>query len=237
MKQRLQKLISSAGVASRRAAEELITAGRVAVNGTTASLGMGADPDTDIITVDGAPLRPRSRRTYIMLNKPAGYVTTLSDEKGRRTVADLVAGAGVRLYPVGRLDMWSEGLILMTDDGAAANALMHPSHNVTKTYEASVRGDDLDAALKALRGEMVIDGYRLRPAQISVITRSPGTALLEIKISEGRNRQVRKMCALAGLEVSRLVRTAEGPLRLGQLPSGKWRRLTDEEMQYLRQLI
>ena len=234
MTERLQKIIASAGVASRRAAEELISAGRVKVNGVTATLGMSADADADEITVDGAAVRAAVRRGYIMLNKPRGYVTTMSDEKGRHTVAELVAGAGGRLYPVGRLDMWSEGLLIMTDDGEAANRLMHPSHNVKKTYHAYVTGGDITASVRALRRPMEIDGYAIRPAEASVLTRDGESAVLEVKISEGRNRQVRKMCALCGLNVGRLVRVAEGELKLGDLQSGKWRRLTAEEIAYIR---
>lgn len=234
MIERLQKIIAAAGLASRRAAEELITAGRVRINGQVATLGMSADADADEITVDGAPIRAGKSRSYIMLNKPRGYVTTMSDERGRRTVAELVQTAGVRLYPVGRLDMWSEGLLIMTDDGEAANRLMHPSHNVKKTYHAYVTGEDITASVRDLRRPMDIDGYTVRPAEASVLTRDGQNAVLEVKISEGRNRQVRKMCALCGLNVGRLVRVAEGELRLGELQSGKWRRLTTEEIAYIR---
>jgi len=233
MKERLQKIISGAGLASRRKAEELISAGRVEVNGVRALLGQSADPDTDHITLDGVPLRTPAERTYIMLNKPCGYVTTLSDEKGRRSVAELVADAGRRLYPVGRLDMYSEGLLILTDDGMAANALMHPSHNVKKVYRVWVRGPDIDASLPALGRPMEIDGYRIRPAEVSLVSRTGGEAQLEIGIFEGRNRQVRKMCAFSGLRVLRLVRIAEGELRLGDLHTGKWRYLTKEESAYI----
>lgn len=236
MAERLQKLISSAGLASRRRAEEMIREGRVSVNGQTAALGMSADMERDVILVDGRPLRKSAERMYIMLNKPVGYVCTLSDEKGRRTVAELIKDAGRRLYPVGRLDMWSEGLLIMTDDGDAANRLTHPSHNVQKTYEARVEGEDISAALKALRQPMDIDGYTVRPALAEIIERDGEHALLEIKISEGRNRQIRKMCDKAGLKVTRLRRVSEGELKLGGLPPGKWRRLTDDELEYLTKL-
>jgi 23S rRNA pseudouridine2605 synthase len=234
MRQRLQKIISGAGLVSRRAAEELIATGRVRVNGTAAALGDSADPDTDDITVDGVPLRPAAKRIYIMLNKPRGYVTTLSDEKGRRTVAELVSGAGRRLYPVGRLDMYSEGLLILTDDGEAANALMHPSHHVVKTYHVWAEGADIGAAVTLLREPMVIDGYRISPAEVSVLTEAGRDTLLSIGIWEGRNRQVRKMCDAAGLRVKRLMRVAEGELQLGSLPPGKWRYLTPEETAYLK---
>lgn len=237
MKERLQKLISSAGLASRRAAEELIKQGRVKVNGETASLGMSADPELDDIRVNGKRLRISGTRVYIMLNKPRGYVTTLSDEKGRKTVAELVKGAGRRLYPVGRLDLNSEGLLIMTDDGEAANALMHPSHEVGKTYRVTVSGREPEAAVRELEALREVEGEPIRPAQVSFAGETgEGKYMLDVTIHEGRNRQVRKMCAAAGLEVRRLVRIAEGELSLGGLQTGKWRRLTSEELDWLLKL-
>lgn len=237
MKERLQKLISSAGLASRRAAEELIKQGRVEVNGETASLGMSADPELDDIRVNGKRLRISGTRVYIMLNKPRGYVTTLSDEKGRKTVAELVKGAGRRLYPVGRLDLNSEGLLIMTDDGEAANALMHPSHEVGKTYRVTVSGREPEAAVRELEALREVDGEPIRPAQVSFAGETgEGKYMLDVTIHEGRNRQVRKMCAAAGLEVRRLVRIAEGELSLGGLQTGKWRHLTSEELDWLLKL-
>lgn len=237
MKERLQKLISSAGLASRRAAEELIKQGRVEVNGETASLGMSADPELDDIRVNGKRLRISGTRVYIMLNKPRGYVTTLSDEKGRKTVAELVKGAGRRLYPVGRLDLNSEGLLIMTDDGEAANALMHPSHEVGKTYRVTVSGREPEAAVRELEALREVEGEPIRPAQVSFAGETgEGKYMLDVTIHEGRNRQVRKMCAAAGLEVRRLVRIAEGELSLGGLQTGKWRRLTSEELDWLLKL-
>lgn len=237
MKERLQKLISSAGLASRRAAEELIKQGRVKVNGETASLGMSADPELDDIRVNGKRLRISGTRVYIMLNKPRGYVTTLSDEKGRKTVAELVKGAGRRLYPVGRLDLNSEGLLIMTDDGEAANALMHPSHEVGKTYRVTVSGREPEAAVRELEALREVEGEPIRPAQVSFAGETgEGKYMLDVTIHEGRNRQVRKMCAAAGLEVSRLVRIAEGELSLGGLQTGKWRHLTSEELDWLLKL-
>lgn len=237
MKERLQKLISSAGLASRRAAEELIKQGKVKVNGETAALGMSADPDTDVVTVNGRRLRIAEQRVYIMLNKPRGYVTTLSDEKGRRTVAELVKGAGRRLYPVGRLDLNSEGLLIMTDDGEAANALMHPSHEVAKTYRVTVSGREPEAAVRELEAMREVEGESIRPAQVSFIAQTGEDRYqLELTIHEGRNRQVRKMCAAAGLEVRRLQRIAEGELRLDGLQCGKWRHLTQEELDWLLKL-
>ena len=237
MKERLQKLISSAGLASRRAAEELIKQGRVKVNGETASLGMSADPELDDIRVNGKRLRISGTRVYIMPNKPRGYVTTLSDEKGRKTVAELVKGAGRRLYPVGRLDLNSEGLLIMTDDGEAANALMHPSHEVGKTYRVTVSGREPEAAVRELEALREVEGEPIRPAQVSLAGETgEGKYMLDVTIHEGRNRQVRKMCAAAGLEVRRLVRIAEGELSLGGLQTGKWRHLTSEELDWLLKL-
>ena len=237
MKERLQKLISSAGLASRRAAEELIKQGKVKVNGETAALGMSADPDTDVVTVNGRRLRIAEQRVYIMLNKPRGYVTTLSDEKGRKTVAELVKGAGRRLYPVGRLDLNSEGLLIMTDDGEAANALMHPSHEVGKTYRVTVSGREPEASVRELEAMREVEGEPIRPAQVSFIAQTGEDRYqLELTIHEGRNRQVRKMCAAAGLEVRRLQRIAEGELRLDGLQCGKWRHLTQEELDWLLKL-
>lgn len=237
MKERLQKLISSAGLASRRAAEELIKQGRVKVNGETASLGMSADPELDDIRVNGKRLRISGTRVCIMLNKPRGYVTTLSDEKGRKTVAELVKGAGRRLYPVGRLDLNSEGLLIMTDDGEAANALMHPSHEVGKTYRVTVSGREPEAAVRELEALREVEGEPIRPAQVSFAGETgEGKYMLDVTIHEGRNRQVRKMCAAAGLEVRRLVRIAEGELSLGGLQTGKWRHLTSEELDWLLKL-
>ena len=232
MAERLQKLISAAHLASRRAAEQMILDGRVTVNGLTAELGQTADPAVDVILVDGKPLTFSAEKVYIMLNKPRGYVTTLSDEQGRRTVAELVEDMGVRVFPVGRLDLNSDGLLLLTDDGALANALMHPAHEVDKTYRTEVEGD-VDAALPILRSSLEIDGYCIRPAEVVI----EGNGVLNITIHEGRNRQVRKMCEKASLRVRRLTRIAEGPLRLGELPVGKWRYLTENEIKTLKNAI
>lgn len=228
MEERLQKLLSAAGVCSRRAAEDYLAAGRVTVNGETARLGQKADPDRDEILVDGQPLAPRATPVYILLNKPRGYVSTLSDEKGRKTVAELVADCGARVWPVGRLDLDSEGLLLLTDDGALTQRLIHPSHEVEKEYHVQVEGD-VAAALPVLRGPMELDGIPLHPARVEEL----GPGLLSVVIHEGRNRQVRRMCAAAGLRVRRLKRVREGALRLGTLPPGKWRRLTAEELRLL----
>lgn len=230
MIERLQKIISSAGLMSRRAAEECIAAGRVSVNGVTAVLGTKADADNDLILVDGKVLPSAGEKLYIMLNKPKGYVTTLSDDKGRKDVSELVQELGTRLYPVGRLDMNSEGLLIMTNDGDFANTLMHPSHNFSKTYHTWVRGEDIEKKLAALRAPMDIDGYITSPAKVQLLQQFPGSAVLSISIQEGRNRQVRKMCAQLELEVTRLRRVAEGPLQLGDLKSGAWRKLSPHEI-------
>lgn len=230
MKERLQKLISASGLMSRRAAEEAILSGRVLLNGNTAAPGDKADPDVDRILVDGAPLPCVGKKLYVMLNKPRGVVTSLHDEKDRPDVSGLVSDLGMRLYPVGRLDMYSEGLLLMTNDGEFANRVMHPSHEVRKTYRTWVKGERIDKALAILRAPMEIDGYRIRPAELELVSEYPGGAVLSITIHEGRNRQVRKMCAAAGLKVTRLMRTAEGELSLGDLKPGQWRFLTDDEV-------
>ena len=234
MTQRLQKIISAAGVCSRRAAEKLITEGRVTVNGATAALGMSADEELDDIRVDGKSISVSEAKTYIMLNKPRGFVTTMSDEKGRRTVRDLIESAGERLYPVGRLDMDSEGLLICTNDGELANRLMHPRYKMKKTYETLVSGAPVESALPILRSALVIDGYTITPAEAEYIGSEDGKQLLAITISEGRNRQVRKMCEQASLQVHRLRRVSEGVLKLGELPVGKWRYLTENEISSLK---
>lgn len=228
MAERLQKIISAAGLMSRRAAEEYIEAGRVKLNGEVAKLGDKAE-ETDVITVDGKPLPCAGGKTYIMLNKPRGYVTTMSDEKGRKNVTELICGQG-RVYPVGRLDMYSEGLLIMTNDGDFANTLMHPSHEFKKTYRTWVQGEDVGIAVEYLRGELDIGDYIVRADNVDIESLIPGGAVLLITISEGRNRQVRKMCACVGLKVTRLMRISEGPLELGTLPIGKWRHLTESEI-------
>lgn len=233
MKERLQKIISASGLMSRRAAEELIAAGKVSVNGVTAALGDKAEAGIDRILVDGKALPSAGEKLYIMLNKPRGYVTTLSDEKGRKNVSELVKELGTRLYPVGRLDMYSEGLLLMTNDGDFANRLMHPSHQVDKCYHTWVKGEDMGWAVELLRCPMEIDGYVTSPAQVDILELKGEEALLGITIHEGRNRQVRKMCEAAGLKVTRLMRVSEGGVALGTLKSGRWRRLTEEELNML----
>lgn len=234
MKERLQKLLSAAGVCSRRAAEEYIAAGRVWVNGVVAHIGDGADPELDTVTVDGQPLPRRGETVWLLLHKPRGYVTTLSDEKGRKTAAQLVADCGARVWPVGRLDLNSEGLLLFTNDGVGTDRLLHPSHEVEKEYEVTVTGD-LSRALPVLTGPLELDGRPLAPARVDILRRDGQGGLLSVTIHEGRNRQVRRMCALAGLKVKALKRVREGSLALGDLPAGKWRRLTEGEVAALLQ--
>ena len=235
MMERLQKILASRGVCSRRKAEEIIQAGRVTVNGQVAALGDSADVDVDEILLDGAALPVKSEYVYILLNKPRGFVTTLSDEKGRKNAAQLVADCGVRVYPVGRLDMDSEGLLLFTNDGDFANSLMHPKHEVNKTYRVLVDGYT-PQNLRKLEQPVTLDGYTIRKPDVSLVrqTRREGGAELLVTIHEGRNRQVRRMCDLAGMKVLRLTRIAEGSLKLGDLPQGKWRYLTAEEVAALK---
>ena len=229
MQQRLQKCISEAGVASRRTAEAMISAGRVTVNGRTAQLGAQADPETDVICIDGRPLPPRAPKRYIMLNKPRGYVTTMHDERGRKTVADLVASAGERLYPVGRLDYNSEGLLLMTNDGVLANALMHPKKSIDKTYLVWVSGY-IAGKEQSLSQSIEIDGRKTSPAAVQLLHKAGTTALFRVTIHEGRNRQIRRLCERAELTVTRLRRVQEGQLTLGDLKPGQHRPLTETEL-------
>lgn len=232
MRERLQKILSEYGVSSRRGAEKLIEAGRVRVNGEPASLGMSADPDTDAVEIDGAPLPARPGYIYLMLNKPRGYVTTLSDEKGRRSVAELVRDCGGRVYPVGRLDMDSEGLLIMTNDGAFAQTAAHPSHEKEKVYMASVTGFSPDRAA-SLEQPIEIDGRCTLPAKVRILSKRAAEAVIEFRIGEGRNRQIRRLCERAGMRVVRLRRVGFGGLSLGDLRSGEWRKLTGEEIDLL----
>ena len=233
MTERLQKILASRGIASRRKAEEMITQGRVTRNGTVAQLGDSADPDIDEILLDGKPLPSREALVYIMLNKPRGFVTTLSDEKGRRNAAELVADCGVRVYPIGRLDMDSEGLLLFTNDGEFADHLMHPRHEIEKIYEVWVTGFEPGREVQ-LRRPITLDGYTIRPPKVKLVRSKDEKAVFLVTIHEGRNRQVRRMCQAAGLTVTRLRRVKEDSLELGQLPLGKWRHLTADEVASLR---
>ncbi len=229
MEQRLQKLIAAAGFCSRRRAEEWIAAGRVKVNGASASLGQSADPDRDEILVDGAPLVLPEQRCYLMLNKPRGYVCTMSDERGRPTVAELVADCGARVVPVGRLDLDSDGLLLLTNDGAWMHRILHPRFEVEKTYRVTVAGN-VGGAAEKLAAIRELEGEPIRPARVIPLRMGRETAELEITIHEGKNRQIRRMCAAVGLYVKRLQRVAEHGLSLGDLPPGAWRCLSAEEL-------
>ena len=233
---KIQKYFTDCGVMSRRAAEEEIAAGRVHVNGESATLGMRIDPDVDIVEYRGRVVRPSTEeRICIMLNKPRGVVTTMHDEKGRPSVSALVTDVGTRVYPIGRLDMDSDGLLLLTNDGALAEHLTHPRHEIPKIYRVTVRGTVDEPTLAKLNAPMVIDGYRIRPVTVRVVhtDKQKNCTLLEMPLFEGRNRQIRKMCASVGLSITRLCRIAIGELSLSSLPSGKWRKLSDKEIQYL----
>ena len=232
--ERLQKIIAARGLCSRRQAEKWIEEGRVRVNGNTAHLGDTADVTEDVIEVDGKRLPKAGKKVYLMLNKPRGYVTTLSDEKGRKNAAELVAGCGVRVYPVGRLDMDSEGLLLFTNDGEFANLMMHPKHEVDKIYRVWVT-NFAPEKLEALKEPIELDGYKIKAPKVRPVRMEPSRAILDVTIHEGRNRQVRRMCQAAGLEVARLKRIAEGGLRIGELKPGAWRFLEPRELELLLQ--
>ncbi len=226
--ERIQKIISARGVASRRAAEAMIAAGRVTVNGCACMLGDRADEMRDRICIDGRPLPAPPERVCVMLYKPRGYVTTLSDPFGRKTVTELV-DCGTRVYPVGRLDADSEGLLLLTNDGVLADHLMRPANTIDKEYEVTVRGE-LAGAAERLRRPIELDGRVISPPYIELLWRNERKARFRVIIHEGRNRQVRRMCEAAGLEVLRLCRVREGSLPLGTLAVGKWRFLTPQEL-------
>lgn len=232
---RLQKMLADCGVASRRKSEELISAGRVRVNGRVAQIGDKVDPQNDKVYVGKRRVtgtaRPKLR--YIMLNKPRGVLTTMSDDRGRKCVADLIKDIDERLYPVGRLDRDSEGMLLMTNDGEFANHVMHPKKHVNKVYRVTVRPNINDVQVSKLESGVVIDGRKTAPAQVRVVSREEERSVLEIVIREGRNRQIRKMCDAVGLEVARLKRTAIGGVKLGGLRSGMYRDLTDIEVRKL----
>ena len=232
--ERLQKIIAARGLCSRRQAEKWIEEGRVRVNGNTAHLGDTADITEDVIEVDGKRLPKAGKKLYLMLNKPRGYVTTLSDEKGRRNAAELVAGCGTRVYPVGRLDMDSEGQLLFTNDGEFANLMMHPKHEVDKVYRVWVT-NFAPEKLEALKEPIELDGYTIKKPKVRPVRMEPTRAILDVTIHEGRNRQVRRMCQAAGLEVARLKRIAEGGLRIGDLKPGAWRELEPREIEMLLQ--
>lgn len=231
---KLQKYFSDCGILSRRAAEEEIKQGKVTVNGEAAFLGMRISPDVDVVIYKGARVLAQSEeKLYILLNKPRGIVTTLSDEKGRPTVLSLISGLGTRVYPVGRLDIDSDGLLLLTNDGALTNKLTHPRHKIPKIYNVTVKGEVTEGALTLLSSPLVIDGYKIQPVKVEIIKKEPSQTILKMTLYEGRNRQIRKMCALADLKITRLTRVALGNIALGSLEVGKWRFLTQSETDYL----
>ena len=227
---RLQKFLSECGVTSRRKAEELIAAGKVKVNGRIATIGDKVDPKRDKVTLSGKRVIPTLRKVYIMLNKPRGYVTTLKDEYDRKCVTDLVKDVGVKVYPVGRLDRDSEGLLFLTNDGAFANGITHPSKNVNKTYSVTVRGAVSDEQIEKMSNGIVIDGRKTKPCDVFVTERKSDRTALKFIISEGRNRQIRKMCDAVGLNVIRLKRIEIAGVKLGGLKMGDWRELNEREM-------
>lgn len=233
MATRIQKVLSDQGILSRRKAEEYIAAGRITVNGHPAKVGHPINPRRDIIAIDGVRVQfaRKKQNVYLALNKPRGYVTTTSDELGRKCITDLVADMPEKVYPVGRLDKLSEGIILMTNDGNFANMVMHPSHNIKKTYRATVRGNVTEEqVIKLSTGLDIGNGERTAPASVLVLEKSPQRTVLQITIEEGKNRQIRRMCEAVNLEVARLRRTTVGPVKLGMLQPGKWRELTPAEV-------
>ncbi len=231
---RLQKFLADAGIMSRRAAEEEIKSGTVAVNGHVAEIGMKVDPAKDNITYRGQKIKyERREHTYIMLNKPRGYLSSTSDDHGRKCVTDLMPEIEARIYPVGRLDLISEGMILLTDDGELKNRLTHPSHSIEKVYRVKVSENVTDEQLEILTSPLIIDGYKIKPVTVTKTPDELGGTVLKMVLTEGRNRQIRKMCEQAGLTVKRLSRVSIGKLKLNKLPVGKWRYLDDEEVEYL----
>ncbi len=232
-KVRLQKFLAESGVASRRKSEELIADGKVKVNGKVASIGDKVDPKRDTVTVSGKKIVKRKEFTYILLHKPRGFITTMSDEMDRKCVAELIKDVPVRVYPVGRLDRESEGMLLFTNDGEFANAMTHPTKHVPKTYRVTVRPSITEEQITQLTTGIIIDDRKTAPAQVRVITKEEGRVVLEIILYEGRNRQIRKMCEAVGLEVARLKRTAIGSIKLGMLAQGSWRELSEDEVRKL----
>lgn len=231
---RLQKYMADCGVASRRKSEELIAAGKVKVNGIIANIGDKVDTKNDTVTVSGRKIAQQTNYVYIMLNKPRGFVTTMSDEMDRKCVAELVKDVGVRVYPIGRLDRDSEGLLMFTNDGEFANAMTHPSRHISKTYRVSVKPKITEDQLTVLTSSLMIDGKKTMPADVRIISNEEDKSVLEIILYEGRNRQIRRLCEEAGLETARLKRLAVGQLELGRLKPGEYRNLTHEEISLLK---
>lgn len=236
MEERLQKILARAGLGSRRACEELIRQGRVSVDGQVAQLGQKADPERDAVTVDGSPVRVARPRTYLAVNKPRGVLSVTADDRGRRTVRDLVPLPG-HLFSVGRLDLWSEGLVLLTDDGELANRLAHPRYEHPKEYAVSVLGHPTGETLDLWRQGIVLDERRTTPATVTVLSREKDSTLLRVVLREGRKRQIRRVAKILGHPVRRLVRVRIGPVHLGDLQPGRWRRLTAAEVDALHSAL
>ena len=231
---RLQKFMADAGVMSRRAAEEEIKLGNVSVNGHVAELGVKVDPASDLVTYRGKKIKlERKKYTYILMNKPRGYLCSTSDDRGRKCVTDLIDGVDARIYPVGRLDLVSEGILILTDDGELKNRLTHPSHTIPKVYRVKVGGEVTDDMYEILTSPLEIDGYTIKPVDVLITGKDDTGTVLKMTLYEGRNRQIRKMCEIAGLTVKRLSRVSIGKIKLDGLPVGKWRYLTDDEVDYL----
>ncbi len=234
---RLQKFFTDCDVLSRRAAEEEIKNGKVLVNGIRAEIGQKIDPETDVVEYNGKKIKPPQKNIYkyVMLNKPRGYLSTVTDDRGRHCVTELVADVGARLYPIGRLDMDSEGLLLLTNDGALTYKLTHPRHEIPKIYHVKIEGKVGVEQIKALASPMEIDGYKILPVKTEIVTAKNEYTVLRMTLYEGRNRQIRKMCEAQGLQILRLCRVAIGTLELGNLTPGKWRYLTKSQVEYLKQ--
>jgi len=233
---RLQKYISDCGLMSRRAAEKEIEMGHFKVNGTVAEIGQKIDPENDRVEYKGKPVKGGAKKVYVMLYKPRGYVTTMSDDEGRKCIPELLRDIPERVYPCGRLDMDSEGLLILTNDGEVANKLMHPKHHVEKIYHVKVRGEIEPEVLVKLNSEMEIDGYKIKPVKVTIIERKEGNTILKFVLSEGRNRQIRKMCEQVGLYITRLKRVAVGELTIGMLKPGKWKYMNYNEISILKNM-
>ncbi len=232
---RLQKFIADAGLMSRRAAEAEIENGNVSVNGHIATIGTKIDPRADVVTYRGKRITyRRGDYTYIMINKPRGYLSSTTDDRGRKCVTELLEGVSARVYPVGRLDLISEGMLLLTDDGELKNKLTHPSHSLPKVYRVKVSEDVTERELNILTSPLEIDGYTIKPVEVTIGQKDESGTVLKFTLLEGRNRQIRKMCEKAGLTVKRLSRISIGTLKLNNLPVGKWRYLEPEEVEYLK---
>ena len=233
-KVRLQKFIANSGIMSRRAAEAEIINGNVSVNGHIAEIGTKIDPSTDTVTYKGKKISAEKKEyTYIMMNKPRGYLSSTTDDRGRKCVTDLLTHVDARVYPVGRLDLISEGMLLLTDDGELKNRLTHPSHSLPKLYRVKVGGTVSEDQYNILTSRLEIDGYLIKPVDVVIAEEDESGTVLKMTLVEGRNRQIRKMCEIAGLTVKRLSRVSIGNLKLNNLPIGKWRYLDEEEVEYL----